>query len=79
MTQSLVRNITSISILRRILVTLLTPAKHYINHIYYLRIAPLYHTAFGPKNKAITIIVKIIYSKLTFMKYYSIMLLAGWV
>ena len=53
MTQSLVRNITSISILRRILVTLLTPAKHYINHIYYLRIAPLYHTtAFGLNSKA---------------------------
>ena len=52
MTQSLVRNITSISISRRILVTLLTPAKHYINHIYYLRIAPLYHTAFGLNSKA---------------------------
>ena len=63
MTQSPVRNITSISISRRILVTLLTPAKHYINHIYYLRIAPLYHTAFGlnSKAKAITTIVKIIY------------------
>ena len=63
MTQSPVRNITSISISRRILVTLLTPAKHYINHIYYLRIAPLYHIAFGPNSKAckaITTIVKII-------------------
>ena len=59
MTQSQVRNITSISISRRILVTLLTPAKHYINHIYYLRIAPLYHTTLmGLYSKATATIVK---------------------